>query len=155
MPTAPSNTKCASLGCKANRSKMSTFCIDHGGRDTYIEKKSDERKKFNAMYNSGAWKRQRQITLSKQPICQSCLTQGHIRSANEVDHLFAWSAFGKQSFTRNVFQALCGECHKHKTALEQKGIYRHFTNGKVVDYQLTDYVIVVGLEQATNAPEMA
>ncbi|CAB4132465.1 HNH endonuclease [uncultured Caudovirales phage] len=144
MPIMPSNAKCASLGCKHNRSRLSTFCLEHGGRDTYTIKQTKDRRDFNSMYDSKGWKTLRAGQLSKQPLCQSCILMGHVRSAIHVDHVFSWSSIGKEAFFRNVFQSLCSECHSHKTALERMNVYRHYS-AKEIDYHLEDYSAVMGL----------
>ena len=153
MPVSPHNQKCASLGCKDNRSKLSTFCIKHGGRDTYVAKKTIERKSFNSMYDSSSWKKLRKAKLSAQPICQACLGSGIISPASMVDHLFSWSAIGKDAFYRNVFQCLCASCHAEKTQLERDGIYRHYTV-PVTDYQLSDYQSAMGIASVDSANEV-
>ena len=155
MPFMPANAKCASLGCKNNRSRLSTFCLDHGGKDTYTIKQTKNRRDFNSMYDTKGWKSLRAAQLSRQPICQSCILMGHVRSAIHVDHVFSWSAIGKEAFFRNVFQLLCSECHSHKTALERMNVYRHY-NGKEIDYHIEDYSAVMamsglGLEGNSNA----
>jgi len=140
MPTAPHNTKCASLGCKQQRSRLSTYCLDHGGRDTYVGKITHERKEINAMYDQPFWKKFRKAQLSRQPLCQACLCQGHISPANQIDHLFAWRALNKEAFYNNIFQSLCVEHHSHKTGLEHKGIYRHYNvKDGIKDYNIGDY----------------
>jgi 5-methylcytosine-specific restriction endonuclease McrA len=147
MPTLPSNNKCASLGCFNNRSRLSTFCIEHGGRDTYVARKSIERKKFNSMYDKSSWKKLRQAKLSMQPMCQACLIRGVVSPASQVDHLFAWSAIGELAFYRNIFQCLCHGCHSDKTQLERDGVYRHY-NGAETDYSIDDYHSVLGIAAA-------
>jgi len=139
MPTLPSNTKCASLGCKENRSRLSTFCIGHGGKDTYKAKATQDRRQVNAMYDAAAWKRIRAAQLSREPLCAGCATQGRIVQAVQVDHLFSWNDIGKEAFYDNIFQSLCTSCHSHKTSLEHQGIYRHYTGGKAIDYALTQW----------------
>ena len=143
MPTVPRATKCSQLGCKNQRAKLSGVCIEHGGKDTYVLPSNEERKEFNRAYDS-AWRKVRATQLSKQPLCQGCFSQGHIRSARQVDHLFAWSAIGKEAFHLNIFQSLCDECHSHKTVLERKGVYRHYLGSTQTDYALTDYARVLG-----------
>jgi hypothetical protein len=158
MPTAPTNLKCASLGCKSPKSRMSTFCLEHGGRDTYLGKPSKERKERNAMYDQAVWKRMRAAQLSRQPICQACILIGRVSGANHVDHLFAWASVGKDSFYRNVFQSLCAECHSHKTHLEQTGIYRHYHPEGPRDYALNDYGYVLAMHESGSVkpnPSMA
>ena len=143
MPTVPRNPKCGTLGCKNPRSKLSSMCLEHGGKDTYVLPSSEERREFNRAYDS-AWRKVRAAQLSKQPLCQGCYSQGRITAARQVDHLFAWMALGKEAFHMNVLQSLCDECHAHKTGLERKGIYRHYQGSTHTDYALTDYSRVVG-----------
>jgi len=47
----------------------------------------------------------------------------------------------------NIFQSLCHECHSHKTALEQQGIYRSYghQNG-VRDYNINEWAQVQGID---------
>ena len=139
MPTLPRNTKCSQLGCKNPRAKLSSLCIEHGGKDTYSVPKTKERQEFSNQYNESGWKKLRAAQLSIQPLCQACLLEGKLTNANQVDHLFSWSHIGKEAFYRNIFQSLCIECHTHKTALERKNVYRHYLSTKPVDYALSDY----------------
>ena len=143
MPTAPLNTKCAQLGCKAPRSKLSAYCIEHGGKDTQGIEKTEQRKAFDSMYQTGFWKLTRKLCLSRQPLCQCCLQRGIITEAKHVDHLFPWARIGRQAFFRNIFQCLCQDCHAHKTQLEQRGIVRHYEGDSPTDYNLIDYMAVV------------
>ena len=146
MPTLPSNTKCRELGCTNPRSRLSTFCLDHGGRDTYTAPKTAERDAFNSMYQTNQWRKLRQSQLSKQPLCQACLRKGRVIQAQHIDHVFPWKSLGKEAFYRNIFQSLCAECHSAKTQLEAKGIIRYYTAHTEIDYQLKDYVRVVTMQ---------
>jgi len=143
MPILPRNNKCATLGCVNTRAKLGSMCLDHGGKDVYRAKTSDERKAFNAMYDQPFWRKFRASQLSRQPLCEACLCQGRICSANHVDHLFSWSKLNKDAFFRNIFQSLCIEHHSEKTALEHKGIFRHYKDNKTSDYSLSDYSFVM------------
>lgn len=135
MPTVPKQSKCAHLACQNTRSKMNTYCLDHGGRD-YT--KHSKRTIGKGLYASTAWQSIRRNQLSTQPLCQSCLLKGKVEMANVVDHLFAWSQIGDEAFRYNIFQSLCKECHSVKTNIEQKGLYRHYAE-KEVDYLISDY----------------
>ena len=137
MPTLPHNTKCAAFNCKEEQSKLNSFCLDHGGKKTTPLRFTDKR------YQSPAWRSIRRRQLSLQPLCQACLTRGHVCAAVHVDHLFPWVAVGGASFINNVFQSLCQPCHSHKTGLEQRGIIEHY--GLVVtEYTIEDYGFVLG-----------
>jgi len=154
MPTVPRQDKCLTLGCNNQRAKISSHCIEHGGKDVYKAKTSDERREFNSMYSQPFWKRFRAAHLSRQPLCQACKSEGRISMANHVDHLFSWSSINREAFFRNIFQSLCIEHHSHKTALEHKGIYRHYSveNG-TKDYKIEDYSFVMRMHTLeVNAP---
>jgi len=136
MPTVPTNTQCAALSCKEQKSRYNSFCNQHGGKNVLPARASDKR------YQSPAWRSIRRRQLSIQPLCQSCLTRGHVSSAEHVDHLFPWNVVGGESFLLNIFQSLCQPCHSHKTALEQRGIIEHY-DGDVATYDVGDYPWVV------------
>ena len=154
MPTLPSNTKCASLGCKNNRSKLNSFCLEHGGKDIYKEQRTEKRVAFNAMYQTSHWRQVRLTQLSRQPLCQACLSRGIVASAKHVDHLFPWSWIGESAFFRNIFQSLCHECHSHKTSLEQEGIIMHYGTTPPTEYKLNDYALVMAMNDGMGAKEV-
>jgi 5-methylcytosine-specific restriction endonuclease McrA len=97
------------------------------------------------MYQNPRWKTMRIEQLGKQPLCQACLCRGIVNTASHVDHLFAWSQLGDDGFYYNILQSLCPECHSNKTALEQQGIYRHYTSDGIKDYSIVDYKSIVAL----------
>lgn len=140
MPTLPTNTKCASLGCKEPRSKFNSYCITHGGKDWDDR---EERLKGNAFYQSAHWKVMRRNQLSREPLCASCLCQGLVTQAKHVDHVFAWQKINTAAFYINLFQSLCVNCHSYKTGKEQKGLYLHYKKNEVLTYTKLDYECVV------------
>ena len=147
MPSLPKYSKCASLGCKNSKSKLNAYCMEHGGKEkqtTHINQ-SDERKQFNAMYQTRQWQALRKIQLSKHPLCAGCEAEGIVTGATTVDHVFPWSRINKEAFFINKFQSLCETHHAHKGQLERVGIYRRFGTPHA-DYTRTDYAYIVGLE---------
>ena len=120
MPYTPTNTKCGHLGCNNPKSKLNSYCTDHGGRE-YTVKQSD------SVYHSPAWKSLRMRQLSIQPLCQGCLAQGKITAAKHVDHVFPWRRIGPSAFLNNIFQSLCPEHHSYKTGQEKHGVYMYWT----------------------------
>ena len=140
MPTVPKSIKCNHLGCKGNRSKLNSYCIEHGGINTTTSQAKYEKM---AEYQSSYWRSLRKIQLSRNPLCQSCLIHGRVTQAKHIDHVFPWSLIGSHAFKRNLFQSLCPECHSHKTGLEYKGIIEFYSD-VVVRYSLSDYERVVG-----------
>lgn len=125
--------------------------MEHGGKEkqtTHLNQ-TEERKDFNAMYQTRQWQALRKIQLSKHPICAGCEAEGVIAPAKVVDHLFPWARINKEAFFINKFQSLCETHHAHKTQMERVGVYRRF--GKPhTDYKQTDYAYVVGLEDDPN-----
>ena len=154
MPSTPSNTICAELGCKNTRSRLNSYCVDHGGRDIkqFDPKynKSKERIEFNRKYNTPQWVRLRQIQLSKHPICAGCHADGIITAANVVDHVFPWSQISNEAFYINRFQSLCTAHHSEKTQLEQRGFYRLYGTPHI-DYVKADYARVMGVADPRDA----
>ena len=137
MPSVPTNSKCSSLGCKNPRSKLNTYCLEHGGMDNMARRETD------SAYQTPFWRTTRMAQLSKQPLCQGCLSRGIVAAASHVDHLFAWKHIGKLAFSNNVYQCLCHNCHSTKSGLEKQGIYRHYTQDGVKDYSKHDYAYVL------------
>jgi 5-methylcytosine-specific restriction endonuclease McrA len=136
MPYLPSNTKCAQLGCKELRSKLNTYCLQHGGKE-WVKTESA------SIYQTPAWRIIRDRQLSLQPLCQACLLDGHVEIGNHVDHVFPWKHIGNKAFLNNVFQTLCIAHHSHKTGQERQGNYEHYTTGGLKVYTEHDYTAVM------------
>ena len=137
MPSVPTNGKCSMLGCNKPRTKLNTLCLSHGGIDNMPTRETD------SAYQTPLWKTIRMRQLSKQPLCAGCLSRNIVASAKHVDHLFAWKHIGSHSFSRNIFQSLCHNCHSQKSSLEKQGIYRHYTPDGVKDYGKHDYAYLM------------
>lgn len=145
MPILPVNTKCATYGCAIPRSKLNTYCIEHGGKNTID---TDDRKAFTSMYQTNHWRTLRRVQLSKQPLCESCMCNGRVSTASHVDHVFPWNKIGKQAFYKNMFQSLCIECHSVKTNQEKQGVFTHYVTGK--QYTVNDYQIIMQADTSTQ-----
>ena len=150
MPSIPTIIQCKQYGCKQPRARYGGgYCIEHGGKDTYDCNTTEERKEFNSLYQTPFWRKTRITHLSRQPLCQSCLSRGIVAPAAHVDHLFPWRGLGREAFFTNVFQSLCHGCHSDKTQLERQGICRAYSQDGHVDHNINDYkVIVFGLARA-------
>lgn len=136
MPSTPVYTKCQSLGCPNPKTKLNSFCHEHGGRN-YAPRETD------SIYQTPAWRSVRQRQLSIQPLCQGCLSRGRVEAAKHVDHLFPWRQVGKHAFLNNVFQSLCGPCHSYKTGQEKHGVIEHYTPTGVEHLTIDDYAMRV------------
>lgn len=147
MPTLPTYTKCIELGCKEVRVGKGSFCAIHSSKRVV----SDDRWMKQKEYKSSFWKQTKRSQLSRHPLCQSCLLRGVVCQANHVDHLFPWTAIGKEAFTHNIFQSLCTHCHSHKTQLEQRGVIEWYTHKEVKTLSLNDYGYVLGVVEKDMA----
>ena len=67
--------------------------------------------------SSKRWRADREIQLSKQPLCEHCLIYGRTTPANEVDHING-RADREQDNTPDNYQSLCKRCHSTKTKAE-------------------------------------
>lgn len=144
MPTLPTNIKCGTLGCKNNRAKHSSHCIQHGGTDTFnkLYRHKDKYQNRTDKYQSKEWKSFRAKQLSEYPLCAGCLSGGIVTAANTVDHIFPWALIGEEAFSKNIFQSLCVSCHSSKSGLESKGKYRRYGKPNI-DYTLNDYAYII------------
>ncbi len=137
MPTVPKNNKCRELGCNNPKTTRSCFCNEHGGGIT------DKGKANSKLYSSAAWKKQRTIQLSQQPLCAGCLCAGKVVQAEHIDHVFPHRQ-NNDKFKRNIYQSLCQSCHTLKTQMEAHGQYLYYTQDGVHTYTDADYNIIVG-----------
>lgn len=137
MPTVPSNSKCAELGCNSHRTYRSCFCLNHGGGVTAKGKANSK------LYSTASWKRHRLAQLSKQPLCAGCLLMGKVVQAEHIDHIFPHRQNGDK-FKNNIYQSLCVSCHTLKTHMESCGVYLHYTSDGVHQYTDSDYNNMIG-----------
>lgn len=132
MPSVPYSTRCTQYGCRNPRSKLNSYCSEHGGKDSLS-------RDYDALYNTKAWKQIRTAHLSTQPLCQGCLAEGKVVQAAHVDHVFPWRQIGEEAFRRNIFQALCHSHHSYKTSKEAQGKFLEWVDGDVRTHSLEDY----------------
>lgn len=132
MPFAPFNSQCSELGCKNPRSKLNSFCSEHGGKDI-------TEREYDSIYKTPAWRAMRISHLSRQPLCQACLSEGRVAAGKHVDHIFPWRKIGQHAFYEGPLQTLCPEHHSVKTGLEAKGIFRAYYPEGSKDFSLTDW----------------
>jgi 5-methylcytosine-specific restriction endonuclease McrA len=134
MPTQP-RPQCSIYRCKQPTTPGSSLCIDHAPppRVNVIKRENDRE------YKTRVWQTIRAGQLSKTPLCQSCQLAGRVTLGDHVDHVIPWKTIGPGGFTNNRFQTLCQSCHSQKTGLEQRGVFRHYTDHGAIDYQSGDW----------------
>ena len=69
---------------------------------------------------STRWQRFRERHLRKEPLCRSCLKQGRVTAATEVDHIVSITD-GGATLDHDNLQSLCCAHHLSKSYAEQKG----------------------------------
>lgn len=118
MPKAPPKA-CAHPRCRGYQA-IGGYCDDHqpeAGRSGWKEwtkgKSASQRG-----YGAGWRKRRLRVLLRDEYLCQPCLKVGRLTEANQVDHILN-KADGGADDDLNL-QAICVECHKRKTARENK-----------------------------------
>ena len=141
VPTSPFNNACSMLGCKASRARGG-YCEAHASK-ARPRPMDPVRSESNARYSRSDWQRMRLAQLSVSPICQCCYLKGRIVQAEAVDHVYPWRVLGGDCFTRSPLQSLCASCHRLKTWLERRGIFRHYTQAGIVDLRPADYFNLV------------
>jgi len=138
MPSVPRPTTCSTLGCHEPRSRVNSFCLQHGGRDNFDYRPLDK------IYSGDAWAAMRRRQLSRQPLCQACRLRDVVALATEVDHVFPWKLIGPQAFKANLFQSLCKGCHSLKGASERRGRCLHYSEHGERCYAVSEYQQAVG-----------
>lgn len=70
-------------------------------------------------YNSHLYKQMRKAQLTMHPLCKLCEEKGIVTAAQEVDHIIPRHKGGALLDYDNL-QSLCVDCHKAKTAAENR-----------------------------------
>lgn len=65
-----------------------------------------------------AWRKLRNRRINEEPLCRHCAENGHITPATQVDHIIPRRDGGKDAWENT--QSLCDDCHKAKTAEENR-----------------------------------
>lgn len=133
MPSLP-RAQCAAYHCKQPAGKGSIYCQTHAP----TKQTTDSRQAFNRPYKSQAWHAIRRAQLSKQPLCECCLTAGRVTQADHVDHVIPWQTIGLKAFAANLFQSMCPECHGMKSGQEKRGIFTQYSTGR--QFTASDWV---------------
>ena len=114
MPAKPLRP-CTHPGCGVLT--IQKHCIKHEGQ--YKEERSGWSRQGSATERGYGytWQKIRKLVMLRDGgLCQSCLANGIVREATEVDHILP-KAKGGTDEDHNL-QAICKSCHQDKTALE-------------------------------------
>ena len=116
MPNAAPRP-CRHLGCSQLVRDGSGYCAIHQ-KDRTANRFADENRASASARGYGTeWRKLRaQIMQRDAGLCQSCLKDGHVTPATQVDHITPKYRGGTDDEAN--LQALCKECHRFKTAKE-------------------------------------
>jgi 5-methylcytosine-specific restriction protein A len=116
MPNAAPRP-CRHPGCAALVHDGTGYCSKHA-RPSHNWQADKQRGDSRARGYGTTWRRLREFVMQRDcGLCQPCKQQGRTTVATEVDHIVS-KARGGTDETVNL-QAICTDCHKHKTAKER------------------------------------
>lgn len=71
------------------------------------------------IYNSKQWIDLRKWYRANEPLCRSCLERGEDEAASDLDHIVPLDE-GGDPYDKSNLQPLCRQCHREKTAEENR-----------------------------------
>lgn len=66
---------------------------------------------YRHLYRTARWRRIRAEQLSKQPLCETCLSMGRITAATVCNHADKDSKATEEGFFAGPFTSECAPCH--------------------------------------------
>ncbi len=73
--------------------------------------RDQEMKEF---YNSGEWRKLRNLKLKQSPVCEECLRAGRVVPAEIADHILPAREYPEHRLRLDNLQSLCRGCHNRK-----------------------------------------
>lgn len=114
MPSKPLKP-CSHPGCEVLT--IQTHCIKHESQHKQERSNWSTQKTSTERGYGWTWQKIRKLVMLRDGgLCQSCLANGIIKEAQEVDHILPKAQGGTDE--EHNLQALCKPCHQDKTALE-------------------------------------
>jgi 5-methylcytosine-specific restriction endonuclease McrA len=87
-----------------------------------MKSKYTERRKYNGLYNSKAWKNIRAAFLVRFPLCQRCLIENRLTAAEVVHHVKAHKGDLELFYDTNNLASSCKKCHDSaEQSIERRG----------------------------------
>ena len=110
MPDRPPRI-CRAPACRKGTTHKSGYCEEHqANQKSWSNRKGSGR-------GGRPWRRLREQVMNRDNwVCQVCLENGRVTPATQVDHIIPKSRGGSDSPSN--LRAICGPCHKVKTAQE-------------------------------------
>lgn len=86
--------------------------------------RSDQAKAYRRLYKTARWRRTREAQLAKQPLCQTCRTEGRVTAATVCDHIDPNKKLDSATFYDGPFQSLCDQepwrCHSSRKQSDER-----------------------------------
>jgi 5-methylcytosine-specific restriction protein A len=114
MPNRPPRI-CSHPGCQATT--HSRYCEKHKSEADQHYNRYQRDRTAQTFYESGAWRKLRQMKLRESPFCELCRTGGTLVKATVVDHIIPIKQGGAPLDLENL-QSLCNSCHSRKSTQE-------------------------------------
>lgn len=84
------------------------------------DRRSAEAAAYRSLYRTARWRRTRAEQLSKQPLCETCLSQGRITAATVCNHADKDSKRTEEGFFAGPFTSECAPCHDSVIQKQEK-----------------------------------
>lgn len=84
------------------------------------DRRSAEAAAYRRLYRTARWRRTRAEQLFKQPLCETCLSQGRITAATVCNHADRDSKRTEEGFFAGPFTSECAPCHDSVIQKQEK-----------------------------------
>lgn len=84
------------------------------------DQRSDQAKEYRRLYGTARWRATRKAQLAKQPLCETCLSQGRITAATVCNHADKDSKLTEDGFFAGPFTSECAPCHDSVIQKQEK-----------------------------------
>lgn len=108
--------KCNSPRCRKYIDYREVYCEEHKKEknneyNKQIRNASDFDKEVSKFYKSANWKKTRDIKITRDPLCESCLRNGHVKQAEIIHHLKEVRDDWSKRFEIDNLESVCRSCH--------------------------------------------
>lgn len=91
------------------------------------DQRSDEAQAYRRLYKTARWRKIRATQLARQPLCETCLSQGRVTPATVCNHADKDSKATEEGFFTGPFTSECAPCHDSVIQSQE----RRATSGKL------------------------
>lgn len=84
------------------------------------DRRSPEAQAWRRFYRTARWQRTRKAQLAKQPLCETCLSQGRTAAATVCNHADKEAKRTEEGFFAGPFTSECAPCHDSVVQSDEK-----------------------------------